>query len=98
MVVVVGDVTGGVVGDLTGRMGEGIPDGRQASVFGDGALDLTGRGCGPPEEARRERPRRRLRARRWLGGVCRLRDEGNAGGAECGGARELGEGSAGELV
>jgi len=95
MVVVVGDITGGVVGDFARRVGEGVPDGRQASVFGDGALDLIGRGCGPPEEAGRERARRLGRERRGLGG---LRDKGNIRGAECGGTREFGEGATGELV
>ena len=95
MVVVVGDVSGGVVCDLAGRVGEGVPDGRQASVFGDGALDLIGRGCGTPEEPGRERARRRGRGRRCRGG---LRGEGNVRGAECGGTREFGEGATGELV
>ena len=97
VVVIVGDVTVRVVGDLAGRVGERVPNGRHASVFGDGALDLIGRGCGAPEEAGRERARSRSLERRCLA-LGRLRGEGNGRRAECGGAGELGERAAGELV
>jgi hypothetical protein len=38
-------------------MGEGVPDGRTASVLGGGTFDLVGGGCRPPEEVVRKADR-----------------------------------------
>ena len=55
VVVIVGHVAVGVVDDLAGRMGEGVPHRRRAAVFGDGAFDLVRGGGGSPQKARRKR-------------------------------------------
>src|SRR4051812_49223753 len=98
MVVIVGDVTVRIVGNLARCVREGVPDGRHASVFGDGALDLIGRGCGAPAEACWERARCRSLGRRCRRSLSHARGEGYARGAECGDASDFGEGAAGDLV
>ena len=67
MVVVVGDVTGSARVRLARRVRESVPDRRRAPVLGRGAFHLIRGRRGSPEEAGRERARRRRAAR--LGGL-----------------------------
>ncbi|CAA9325700.1 MAG: hypothetical protein AVDCRST_MAG61-2583 [uncultured Friedmanniella sp.] len=50
VVVVVGHVPGGAVGDGSGGADEGVPDAGAPAVLVDGALDLVRRGGRPPDE------------------------------------------------
>ena len=65
VIVVAGDIPGVAVCDVSGRMTEGVPDGRAAAILVDGALDLVAGGGGSPGELRRKRHRTPL-VRRWL--------------------------------
>ena len=54
VVVVVGAVAVGVIGDPAGGVGKGVPDRAAAAVFIDGALDLIGRRGRAPQKSVRE--------------------------------------------
>jgi len=54
MIMVYGNVTGLIVGDLAGYVGEGIPDGDAFAVFVPGALELVSGGGAAPDEILRE--------------------------------------------
>src|SRR4051812_2258798 len=51
VIVIVGAVRIAVIGNLTRRVGERIPNRGSSAVFIDGALDLIGGSCSPPDEA-----------------------------------------------
>jgi hypothetical protein len=58
VVVILGDVAGIVVADLSRRVRERVPDGRTTAILADGAFDLTGSGGGAPEKSRGKCARR----------------------------------------
>jgi hypothetical protein len=57
--VVARDVAGAAVGDPARLVGEGVPDGRSASTFGDAALDLVRRRRHTPGKGHARPPRTR---------------------------------------
>jgi hypothetical protein len=80
VVVIVGEIAGGVVLDLARRVRERIPDRAAAAVLVHRALDLVGRGGGAPHEV--------FRKARLPGALgCCLR----GGVHRCGGEAERGE-------
>src|SRR5215469_7762134 len=82
MVVVAGDVAGVAILDLTGSMGEAIPDGLAFAIFTPGAFDLIRSSGGAPPETFGENDRllRLGQQREWK----RAAGGGRRSQAECG--------------
>src|SRR2546430_15812314 len=90
MVGIAGDVAGGGALHFAGSVGEAVPNGFAFAVFGPGAFDLIGGGCGAPNKLLGKLERRELRLRMQQFAeepTARRHDRKRSGGSKGGGEK-----------